>query len=198
MIFISHDLSVVKKISDFVYVMKDGIIVENETKEKIFNDPIHDYTKKLISSISKKKDKNFKKQEEILRVENLKVWYPIKKGLFKRTVDYVKAINNLSFTLKRGESIGIVGESGSGKTSIILAILKLIKYKGNVLIDKKNLNILNYKEILKIRKKIQIVFQDPYSSLSPRMNVEEIISEGLNIHYKNMNETEKKLDLLMY
>jgi len=196
MIFISHDLSVVKKISDFVYVMKDGIIVENETKEKIFNDPIHDYTKKLISSINKKKDKNFKKHEEILRVENLKVWYPIKKGLFKRTVDYVKAINNLSFTLKRGESIGIVGESGSGKTSLILAILKLIKYKGKVLIDKKNLNLLNNKEVLKVRKEIQIVFQDPYSSLSPRMNVEELISEGLNIHYKNMNETEKKTRLV--
>ena len=191
MLFISHDLSVVKKISDYVYVMKDGKIVENGNNEEIFTSPKHEYTRRLISSNSKKKTNLFLNQDEILRINNLKVWYPIKKGLLKRTVDFVKAINNLSFSLKKGESIGIVGESGSGKTSLILAILKLIKSEGSIFINNENINKLSNNQILKMRKEIQIVFQDPYSSLSPRMNVEEIISEGLNIHYQNMSKDEK-------
>ncbi len=191
MLFISHDLSVVKKISDFVYVMKNGKVIENGNKDQIFNNPKDEYTKKLISSNTKKKVNVNSIQDEILRVDNLKVWYPIKKGILKRTVNYVKAINNLSFILKKGESIGIVGESGSGKTSLILAILKLIKSEGNVFINNKNINKLTQGQILNIRKQIQIVFQDPYSSLSPRMNVEEIISEGLNVHYPRMNKKMK-------
>ena len=106
--------------------MKDGKIIENGSSEKIFKYPEHYYTKELISSQSKKKVRNDLHQSEILKVENLDVWYPIKKGLLKRTIDYVKAINKVSFTLNKGESLGIVGESGSGKTSLILAILKLI------------------------------------------------------------------------
>ena len=196
MIFISHDLSVVKKISDFVYVMKDGEIIENASNIEIFNRPKHDYTKKLLSPNNNKKMNFSQQQEEILKVENLKVWYPIKKGLLKKTVGHVKAINNLSFTLKKGESIGIVGESGSGKTSLILAMLKLIKSQGKVYIDKKNINNLNQNQFLNMRKEIQIVFQDPFSSLSPRMNVEEIISEGLNIHYPKMSKEEKKNKLI--
>ena len=192
MLFISHDLSVIKKVADFIYVMKDGKIVENGSSEKIFEYPEHSYTKELISSQSKKKIRNDIHQSEILKVENLDVWYPIKKGLFKRTIDYVKAINKISFTLNKGESLGIVGESGSGKTSLILAILKLINCKGKITINKQNIALLNDKEILKLRKEIQIVFQDPFSSLSPRMNIEEIISEGLNIHYSTISNEQKK------
>ncbi len=195
MLLISHDLAVVKKISDFVYVMKDGKIIENGNKNKIFNNPEHEYTKKLIYSNTKKKINLFTKQNEILRVDNLRVWYPIKKGLLKRTVNYVKAINNLSFNLKKGESVGIVGESGSGKTSLILAILKLIKSEGKVFIDNKNINQLTHNQSLKMRKEIQIVFQDPFSSLSPRMNIEEIILEGLNVHYPKMDK-EKRISKL--
>ncbi len=192
MLFISHDLSVIKKVADFIYVMKDGKIVENGSSEKIFEYPEHSYTKELISSQSKKKIRNDIHQSEILKVENLDVWYPIKKGLFKRTIDYVKAINKVSFTLNKGESLGIVGESGSGKTSLILAILKLINCKGKIIINNQNIALLNDKEILKLRKEIQIVFQDPFSSLSPRMNIEEIISEGLNIHYSTISNEQKK------
>ena len=191
MLFISHDLSVVKKISDFVYVMKEGKIIESGNNEKIFKNPEHEYTKKLISSNSKKKINLFSQQKEILKIDNLKVWYPIKKGIFKRTIDHVKAINNLSFSLKKGESIGIVGESGSGKTSLILAILKLIKSEGKVLINNRDINQSSQNELLRMRKEIQIVFQDPFSSLSPRMNIEEIILEGLNIHYSNMSKEEE-------
>tara|TARA_B100001057_G_scaffold412864_1_gene429160 strand:+ start:3226 stop:4800 length:1575 start_codon:yes stop_codon:yes gene_type:complete len=195
MIFISHDLSVVKKISDYVYVMKNGKVIESGAKEKIFNNPKHEYTKGLVSSQSKKKINTFVNNEEVLKVENLKVWYPIKKGILKRTVDYVKAINNLSFILKKSESLGIVGESGSGKTSIILAILKLITSKGKIYINKKDSNEFSYKQTLNMRKEIQIVFQDPFSSLSPRMNTEEIISEGLNVHYPNISMQEKKIKI---
>ena len=176
--------------------MKNGSIIENGNTEKVFNKPVRDYTKKLISSNSSKKINTFSKKEEILKVEKLKVWYPIKKGLLRKTVDHVKAINNLNFTLNKGESIGIVGESGSGKTSLILAILKLIRSEGKVFLNKKDINKFNYSEILKMRKEIQIVFQDPFSSLSPRMNIEEIISEGLNIHFKKMSKEEKKSKLI--
>ena len=191
MLFISHDLSVVKKMADYVYVMKDGIVIENGTKEKIFNEPKNDYTKKLILSHSKIKIKSKFHKKEVLSIKNLNVWYPIKKGLFKKTVDYVKAVKDFSFILNEGECVGIVGESGSGKTSLILAILKLVKSQGIIRINNRNINLLNNNKILKLRKDIQIVFQDPFSSLSPRMNVEQIISEGLNIHFPNISENEK-------
>ena len=195
MLFISHDLSVVKKMADFIYVMKDGTVIENGTNEKVFKQPENSYTKNLISSHSKKKAGLNKSKKIILKVENLDVWYPIKKGLLKKTIDHVKAINKINFNLKEGETIGIVGESGSGKTSLILAILKLIKSKGKIFINNQNINLYNNSEILNLRKKIQIVFQDPFSSLSPRMNIEEIISEGLNIHYPTLSSIEKKTKL---
>ena len=148
--------------------MKNGKIVEFGTNKEIFNNPKNEYTRELVSYQSNiKESKNFD-SDSILKVEDLDVWYPIKKGLLKRTVDYVKAIKNVSFDLKIGESIGIVGESGSGKTSLILAILNLIESKGKIKINKKDLNQLNKKEMLNLRKEIQIVFQDPFSSLSPR------------------------------
>ncbi len=196
MIFISHDLSVVRKMSDFIYVMKDGEIVESGSNDKIFNQPDHVYTKQLVSTQNKKKINFSKSRNTVLRVEELDVWYPIKKGLLRKTIDHVKAINKISFTLNEGESIGIVGESGSGKTSLILAILKLVKSRGKILINDKDINLFNKNEILNLRKEIQIVFQDPFSSLSPRMNVEEIISEGLNIHYPKLSKDNKKSKLI--
>ena len=195
MIFISHDLSVVKKLSDYIYVMKNGEVIEFGTKEKIFNNPAHEYTKELVSTQNNIKDNINQISKSIINIQNLNVWYPIKKGLFKRTIDYVKAIKNVSFNLDIGETIGVVGESGSGKTSLILAILKLIKSKGEIIINNKNLNKLSKKEVLDLRKDIQVVFQDPFSSLSPRMNIEDIISEGLMVHYPNISVEEKKKKL---
>ncbi len=173
LVFISHDLSVVKKLSDYIYVMKNGKIVEFGTNDEIFNNPKNEYTRELVSYQSNiKESKNFD-TDSILKVEDLDVWYPIKKGLLKRTVDYVKAIKNVSFDLKIGESIGIVGESGSGKTSLILAILNLIESKGKIKINKKDLNQLNKKEML-------------------NLNIEDIISEGLLIHYPSISKKEKE------
>ena len=122
----------------------------------------------------------------------MKVWYPIKKGIFKKTVDYVKAIDVINFTLKKKETLGIVGESGSGKTSLVLAILNLIKSSGTIIFDELNLNLIKKNKLKNFRKNIQIVFQDPYSSLSPRMNVEEILNEGMNVHFPKYTKIEKK------
>ncbi len=191
-LFISHDLGVVRKIADFVYVMKDGKIIENGNTNEIFKSPKETYTKELVGFESQKRINTIKAEKEILNVQNLKVWYPIKKGLLKKTVNYVKAIDDVSFDLKEKETIGIVGESGSGKTSLVLAILKLIKSTGNIMVNDVNINKIKKNELLNLRKDIQIVFQDPYSSLSPRMNVSEIISEGLHIHYYKFSENEKK------
>ena len=191
-LFISHDLGVVNKIADYIYVMKDGYIIEHGEKFQIFNNPRELYTQQLVSFQNKIRKNTNKKTLEILKIKDLKVWYPIKKGLFKKTVDYVKAIDDVNFTLDEKETIGIVGESGSGKTSLVLAILKLITSSGKIEFNKTDLNIIKNNKLKSIRKNIQIVFQDPYSSLSPRMNVEEILTEGLEVHFSKLSMSEKK------
>jgi len=192
-LFISHDLAVVKHMADFICVMKNGKIVEQNKKNEIFNNPQHLYTKELMNVQNQIRGQSQFAKNIVLHVENLKIWYPIKKGLLKRTVDYVKAINNFNLTLREKETIGIVGESGSGKTSLVLAILKLIESKGKIIINNLDISSLKSKELKKIRKNIQIIFQDPFSSLSPRMTVEQIVSEGLNVHYPNISPKEKNM-----
>ena len=191
-LFISHDLGVVNKIADYVYVMKDGRIIEHGNKKEIFETPKDTYTKELVGFKNLVKKSNYNKKLEILNIQKLKVWYPIKKGIFKRTVDYVKAIDDINFNLFEKETLGIVGESGSGKTSLVLAILKLISSSGKINFRNINLNKIKKNQLKNIRKNIQIVFQDPFSSLSPRMNVYEILSEGLNVHLPNILEDEKQ------
>ena len=191
-LFISHDLGVVNKIADYVYVMKDGKIIEHGNKKEIFETPKDNYTRQLVGfkNIIRKTNKNQKL--EILNIQNLKVWYPIKKGIFKKTVNYVKAIDDINFNLFEKETLGIVGESGSGKTSLVLAILKLITSSGKINFKDINLNTIKKNQLKNIRKDIQIVFQDPFSSLSPRMNVYEILSEGIDVHFPRFSEDEKK------
>jgi len=191
-LFISHDLAVVKKIADYVCIMKDGQIVEKNSTENIFSNPQHSYTKILITSQTKKKVFVNHGENTILQINELKVWYPIKKGIFRRVVDYVKAIDSLNFNLKIKQTLGIVGESGSGKTSLVFAILKLISSKGNIIFDNQNLNKIRKNKMKRLRKEIQIVFQDPFSSLSPRMTIEQIISEGLDVHYGQLPKDEKR------
>ena len=191
-LFISHDLGVVNKIADYVYVMKDGRIIEHGNKKEIFETPKDTYTKELVGFKNLVRKSNYNKQLEILNIQKLKVWYPIKKGIFKRTVNYVKAIDDINFNLFEKETLGIVGESGSGKTSLVLAILKLISSSGNINFKNINLNQIKKNQLKNIRKDIQIVFQDPFSSLSPRMNVYEILSEGIDVHFPSFSELEKK------
>ena len=191
-LFISHDLGVVKNLADYVYIMKDGNIIEHNSKVNIFNYPKEKYTKELIDTKNLERKKVIDKDKLLLKVEKLKVWYPIKKGLFRKTVDYIKAIDDINFNLREKETIGIVGESGSGKTSLVLAILKLITSSGKIKFDNINLNTIKKNKLKIIRKNIQIVFQDPYSSLSPRMNVQEILTEGIDVHFPKYSEIEKK------
>ena len=191
-LFISHDLGVVNKIADYIYVMKDGEIIEHGDKLEIFNNPKNPYTKQLVGFQNKIRKIQENKEIEILKIKDLKVWYPIKKGIFKKTVDYVKAIDSINFSLKKKETLGIVGESGSGKTSLVLAILKLISSSGTIEFNELNLNLLKKNKLKNIRKDIQIVFQDPFSSLSPRMNVQEILNEGIDVHFPQYSLEEKK------
>ena len=191
-LFISHDLGVVNKIADYIYVMKDGEIIEHGEKLEIFNHPKNPYTKQLVGFQNKIRKIKENKEKEILKITDLKVWYPIKKGIFKKTVDYVKAIDAINFTLKKKETLGIVGESGSGKTSLVLAILKLITSSGKIEFNEMDLNFIKKNKLKNIRKDIQIVFQDPFSSLSPRMNVEKILNEGIDVHFPKYSELEKK------
>ena len=176
----------------YIYVMKEGEIIEYGEKQEIFSNPKNTYTKQLIGFQNKIRKIQENREKEILKIEDLKVWYPIKKGIFKKTVDYVKAIDSIDFTLKKKETLGIVGESGSGKTSLVLAILKLITSSGTIKFEELDLNLIRKNKLKNIRKNIQIVFQDPYSSLSPRMNVEEILNEGINVHFPKYTEIEKK------
>ena len=191
-LFISHDLGVVNKIADYIYVMKDGDIVEHGTKLEIFNNPKNTYTKQLVGFQNKIRKIQENNEIEILKIKDLKVWYPIKKGIFKKTVDYVKAVDKINFTLNKKETLGIVGESGSGKTSLVLAILKLITSSGTIEFDELDLNLIKKNKLKNIRKNIQIVFQDPYSSLSPRMNVQEILNEGMDVHFPKYSLFQKK------
>ena len=190
-LFISHDLAVVKHLADYICIMKDGKIVEQSSTDKIFSNPKHEYTKQLINIKKEKKKINSESNKNILEINNLKVWYPIKKGILKRTVDYVKAVDSVDFSLKENQTLGIVGESGSGKTSLVLALLKLINFNGKVIFNNTNISSIKNAYIKSLRKDMQIIFQDPFSSLSPRMTVEEIVSEGLNIHEKNLTKSEK-------
>ena len=156
-LFISHDLGVVNEIADYIYVMKDGKIIEHGKKDQIFNNPQDTYTKQLVSFQNKIRKHEENKEVEILKIKDLKVWYPIKKGIFKKTVDYVKAIDVINFTLNQKETLGIVGESGSGKTSLVLAILKLITSSGKIEFDKIDLNLIK-KINLKVLEKIFKLF----------------------------------------
>ena len=191
-LFISHDLGVVNKIADYVYVMQDGKIIEHGEKLEIFENPKEVYTKQLVGFKNKIRQNDRNSKLEILKIQNLKVWYPIKKGIFKKTINYVKAIDDINFNLSEKETLGIVGESGSGKTSLVLAILKLIKSSGKIEFNEINLNSIKKNKLKNIRKNIQIVFQDPFSSLSPRMNVQEILSEGIGVHFPKYSKFEKK------
>ncbi len=183
LLFITHDLGVVRKISDRVNVMKDGEIVEAGRTPTIFDKPKHAYTKMLLDAEPSGAPRPAPKGgQEIIKTQNLRVWFPIKRGLLKKTVGHVKAVNDATLSIREGETLGIVGESGSGKTTLALALMRLISSEGPIVFMGKNVDGLRNKELKPIRRDMQMVFQDPYGSLSPRFSVEQIISEGLEVH----------------
>ena len=183
LLFITHDLGIVRKIADRVCVMKDGEIVEQGPTAELFANPQHPYTQMLLSAESTgTPDPVNEGAVEIARTENLKIWFPIQKGLMKRTVGYVKAVNDATIAVRAGETVGIVGESGSGKTTLALAIMRLIKSEGSIVYRGQDLRKWGTRELRRLRSEMQIVFQDPFGSLSPRMTCEQIIAEGLEVH----------------
>ncbi len=182
-LLITHDLGVVKRYAHRVGVMTNGQLVEVNDTQSLFDAPEHDYTKALLAAEpSGQPVPSSEESPSVMNVESLRVWFPIKRGVFKHTVGYVKAVDDISFTIKKGHTLGIVGESGSGKTTLVQALLKLIDSNGRIHFIDQELEHLNSNQVRPLRKKMQIVFQDPFSSLSPRMSIEEIVAEGLNIH----------------
>jgi len=193
-LLITHDLGIVRHHADRVAVMTQGEIVETNMTETIFLEPQHAYTKQLIVSEPSGEPVPISASAPLnVSVNDLKVWFPIKKGILKRTVDHVKAVDGVSFEIRKGRSLGVVGESGSGKSTLALALLRLIKSEGSIQFGDVSLNSLNQQQITPIRKEMQIVFQDPYGSLSPRMNVEQIVSEGLEIHNSEDQHNHQKI-----
>ena len=181
-LLISHDLNLVRRVAHRVCVMRNGEIVEQAACAEIFSNPQHPYTQELLGAEPSGTPVPHSPSETLLETRDLRVWFPIKKGIFQRTADYIKAVDGISFTLQRGQTLGVVGESGSGKSTLGLAILRLINSKGGIFYAGNAIDQLSQKEVRPLRRDIQVVFQDPFGSLSPRMSVSDIIGEGLHIH----------------
>ncbi len=182
-LFITHDLAVVKQIADRVAVMCQGDLVELEDAQTLFNQPQHPYTQALLGAFhARRADALAADAPLLMQVDALKVWFPIQRGILRRTVSHVKAVDGVSFSLQRGEALGIVGESGSGKTTLTHALLGLVASEGRYTFEGTELSALSGEALRPYRRSMQLIFQDPYGSLSPRMSIEQIIGEGLEIH----------------
>lgn len=190
-IFISHDLRLVKKIANKICVMKDGRIVEAGLSKQVFENPQDDYTKRLINSFFVLKNNNKKANELSLKAQNIKVDFVLKKSFWGKVIERLQAVDDVSFVLKKGETLGIVGESGSGKTTLGLALVGLHHYQGWVSLGDEEKFVEKQKD-KSFRKRVQMVFQDPYNSLNPRMNVQQIVGEGLEVHFSELKDNEKK------
>ena len=194
LLFITHDLNIVRRIADKVCVMKDGEIVETGPTVEIFDNPQHPYTQMLLAAEpTGHPDPVPADAPELIRTDDLKVWFPIQRGLLKRTVGHIKAVNPSSIAVRAGETLGIVGESGSGKTTMALAIMRLIASEGGVSFHGDDLRKYSTKDLRQLRKDMQIVFQDPFGSLSPRMTCAQIIAEGVGIHKIEPNRDPRDL-----
>ncbi len=183
LLFITHDLGIVQRIADRVCVMKDGEIVESGPTAEVFANPRHAYTRKLLSARAVgEPDPVPQGAETLIETDALRVWFPIQQGFFKKTVGHVKAVNDATITVRAGETLGIVGESGSGKTTLALAIMRLLDSQGGIRFAGQDVNGWSTRDLRRHRAEMQIVFQDPFGSLSPRMTCEQIIAEGLGVH----------------
>ena len=193
LLLITHDLGIVRKMADKVCVMTQGEIVEQGDEEAIFERPQHPYTQRLLAAepgghpIAAAAD-----APVVMQGEEVKVWFPIKKGVLKRTVDYVRAVDGISVTVREGHTVGVVGESGSGKTTLGLALLRLLSSEGAIQFNGQAIQGLSSQELRPLRRSMQIVFQDPYGSLSPRLSIGQIVAEGLKIHGMGGSEAERE------
>ena len=193
LLLITHDLTIVRKTADRVCVMTQGEIVETGPTEEIFTRPQHDYTRRLLaaeptgSAVASQAN-----APTIMEGQQVKVWFPLKSGLFRRTSDYIKAVDGISLTIREGSTVGVVGESGSGKTTLGMALLRLISSQGEISFCGKPIQGLPSKSLRSLRKEMQVVFQDPYGSLSPRLSVSQIIEEGLLVHKLGGSPAERR------
>ncbi len=193
MLLITHDLGIVRRMADRVYVMQNGEIVETGSAKAVFETPKHAYTRHLLAAEPKGTPPETNMSGPVVvETDNLKVWFPIKRGLLQRTVDHVKAVDGLSMKLRAGETLGVVGESGSGKTTLGLAILRLISSEGPIAYVGRRIDGHDSKAMRPLRKEMQVVFQDPYGSLSPRLTVGQIIEEGLLIQQPELDDDARR------
>ncbi|ADP72104.1 ABC transporter related protein [Rhodomicrobium vannielii ATCC 17100] len=193
LLLITHDLGIVRKMADRTCVMKDGLVVERGPAEEVFTNPQHPYTKQLLAAQPKGEAPPLDETAPVvLKADDLKVWFPIKRGFLQKTVDHIKAVDGVSFKLRAGQTLGIVGESGSGKTTLGLAMLRLISSEGQIVYAGQRIDGLKSREMRPLRREMQIVFQDPFGSLSPRLSVGQIIEEGLLIQNPDMSREERR------
>jgi microcin C transport system ATP-binding protein len=193
MLFITHNLGIVRKMADTTSIMTQGEIVERGETAGIFANPTHAYTKHLLAAEPKGRPPESRASgATVIEAKDLKVWYPVRRGLLRRVVGHVKAVDGVDVALREGETLGIVGESGSGKSTLGLALLRLISSKGRIVYLGKDLQGLSWKTMRPLRHDMQIVFQDPYGALSPRMAVGDIVAEGLEVHMPKLSFDERE------
>jgi microcin C transport system ATP-binding protein len=193
LLFITHDLGIVRRIADTVCVMKSGQIVEQGPVEQVFEAPKHPYTRDLLAAEPKPDPAPPQPHAPVvMSADDLKVWFPIKRGIMRKTVGHIKAVDGVSIAVRKGETLGVVGESGSGKTTLGLALLRLISSNGRIVFLGKDIQGLRFKEMRPFRRDMQIVFQDPFGSLSPRMSIADIIDEGLSVHQPRLTREERE------
>ena len=193
MLFITHDLGIVRRLADTVCVMKEGKIVERGPVEQVFSAPEHPYTRALLAAEPKPDPAPINPDAPVVvETRDLKVWFPIKRGVMRRVVGHIKAVDGVSIGVRQGETLGIVGESGSGKTTLGLAILRLVSSEGPIVFLGSTITGLTFRQMRPFRLHMQIVFQDPYGSLSPRMSVSDIIEEGLWVHHPKLTRAQRE------
>jgi microcin C transport system ATP-binding protein len=196
MMLITHDLRVVRKMADRVYVMYGGKVVESGKVESVFDQPQHSYTQRLLAAQPSGDPATVDKQAPvIMQGRDIKVWFPVRRGLLRRTVDHVKAVDGINLTVREGQTVGVVGESGSGKTTLGLALLRLEQSRGNIAFRGQEIQDLRSKPLRPLRREMQIVFQDPFGSLSPRLSVGQIVGEGIEVH--RLAESAKEREALI-
>ena len=193
MLLITHDLGIVRKVADRVCVMTKGRIVEQGNTAEIFDNPQHSYTQHLLAAEPKGKPTTAAANAPmVIEASDLKIWFPIKRGVLRKVVGHIKAVDGVSIEVREGHTVGVVGESGSGKTTLAMGLLRLERSEGLISFLGQNIQGKTWKELRPLRSEMQIVFQDPFGSLSPRMSVGQIIEEGMLIHMRNLSFDERR------